>query len=80
MKVRENVGMVFQHFHLFPHKTVLENLTYAPMKVKNYLKAEAENQARELLKKSGWLIKNRIILTVYPVDKNKGSRLLAHWR
>ena len=30
MKIRQNVGMVFQHFHLFPHKTVLENLTYAP--------------------------------------------------
>lgn len=34
MRVRENVGMVFQHFHLFPHMTVLENLTYAPMTVK----------------------------------------------
>lgn len=53
MKVRENVGMVFQHFHLFPHKTVLENLTYAPMKVKKLSKAEAVNQARELLKKVG---------------------------
>ncbi|MFD6442890.1 amino acid ABC transporter ATP-binding protein, partial [Peribacillus sp. NPDC060186] len=53
MKVRENVGMVFQHFYLFPHKTVLENLTYAPMKVKKLSKAEAVNQARELLKKVG---------------------------
>ncbi|MDQ0220768.1 amino acid ABC transporter ATP-binding protein [Peribacillus cavernae] len=53
MKVRENVGMVFQHFHLFPHKTVLGNLTYAPMKVKGLSKAEAESQGRELLKKVG---------------------------
>ncbi|MFJ7510094.1 amino acid ABC transporter ATP-binding protein [Peribacillus simplex] len=53
MKVRENVGMVFQHFHLFPHKTVLENLTYAPMKVKKLSKAEAVKQARELLNKVG---------------------------
>nr|WP_245402800.1 amino acid ABC transporter ATP-binding protein [Peribacillus muralis] len=53
MKVRENVGMVFQHFHLFPHKTVLENLTYAPMKVKKLSKAEAVRQARELLTKVG---------------------------
>ncbi|WP_285768852.1 amino acid ABC transporter ATP-binding protein [Peribacillus sp. SI8-4] len=53
MKVRENVGMVFQHFHLFPHKTVLENLTYAPMKVKRLSKAEAVRQARELLAKVG---------------------------
>ncbi len=34
LKVRENIGMVFQHFHLFPHKTVLENITYAPVSVK----------------------------------------------
>ena len=53
MKVRENVGMVFQHFHLFPHKTVLENLTYAPMKVKKLSKADAVKQARELLNKVG---------------------------
>ncbi|PJN89902.1 amino acid ABC transporter ATP-binding protein [Bacillus sp. mrc49] len=53
MKLRENVGMVFQHFHLFPHKTVLENLTYAPMKVKKLSKAEAVRQARELLTKVG---------------------------
>jgi ABC-type polar amino acid transport system ATPase subunit len=53
MKVRENVGMVFQHFHLFPHKTVLENLTYAPMKVKGLSKAEADQKAVELLKKVG---------------------------
>ncbi|MFJ5621268.1 amino acid ABC transporter ATP-binding protein [Peribacillus loiseleuriae] len=53
MKVRENVGMVFQHFHLFPHKTVLDNLTYAPMKVKGLSKQEAQKQGRELLKKVG---------------------------
>ncbi|WP_028391674.1 amino acid ABC transporter ATP-binding protein [Bacillus cihuensis] len=53
MKVREHVGMVFQHFHLFPHKTVLDNLTYAPMKVKGLSKQEAQKQGRELLKKVG---------------------------
>jgi polar amino acid transport system ATP-binding protein len=45
--------MVFQHFHLFPHKTVLENLIYAPMKVKKLSKTEAVKQARELLTKVG---------------------------
>ncbi|WML45218.1 amino acid ABC transporter ATP-binding protein [Neobacillus sp. PS3-40] len=50
MKVRQNVGMVFQHFHLFPHKTVLQNLTYAPMKVKGLSKGEAEKIANSLLK------------------------------
>ena len=54
MKVRQNVGMVFQHFHLFPHKTVMENITYAPMKVKKASKAEAEKKGMELLDTS-WL-------------------------
>lgn len=53
MKVRQNVGMVFQHFHLFPHKTVLQNLTYAPIKVKGLIKAEAEKVAYDLLEKVG---------------------------
>ena len=53
MKIREEVGMVFQHFHLFPHKTVLENLTYAPINVKGMDKAVAIKSAEELLKKVG---------------------------
>ncbi len=53
MKVRQNVGMVFQHFHLFPHKTVLQNLTYAPMKVKKLSKQESEKIGLELLEKVG---------------------------
>jgi arginine/lysine/histidine transport system ATP-binding protein len=53
MKVREQIGMVFQHFYLFPHKTVLDNLTYAPMKVKGESRELAEKKARELLAKVG---------------------------
>jgi len=53
MKIREEVGMVFQHFHLFSHKTVLENLTYAPINVKGMDKAVAIKNAEELLKKVG---------------------------
>lgn len=53
MKVRENLGMVFQHFHLFPHKTVLENLTYAPINVKGVAKEQAVKTAEELLSKVG---------------------------
>ena len=41
-KIREKMGMVFQQFNLFPHKTVLENLTIAPIKVKGLSKQEAE--------------------------------------
>ena len=53
MKVRQQIGMVFQHFHLFPHMTVLENLTYAPMKVKGESRELAEKKARDLLARVG---------------------------
>lgn len=52
-KIRERVGMVFQHFNLFPHKTVLENLTLSPTIVKNEKKEEAEKYAIYLLEKVG---------------------------
>ena len=52
-KVREKVGMVFQHFNLFPHKTVLENLTLSPMKLKGYSQEEANKKAMILLDKVG---------------------------
>ncbi|RAZ79559.1 amino acid ABC transporter ATP-binding protein [Planococcus halotolerans] len=52
-KSRQQIGMVFQHFHLFPHLTVLENLTYAPIKVKGLKRAEANDKARLLLAKVG---------------------------
>ena len=52
-KIREKMGMVFQQFNLFPHKTVLENLTIAPIKVKGISKAEAEKKAFELLERVG---------------------------
>ena len=49
-KIRLNMGMVFQHFELFPHKTVLENITLAPVVHKILTKTEAETKAKELLK------------------------------
>ncbi|ENQ3104364.1 amino acid ABC transporter ATP-binding protein [Bacillus cereus] len=57
MEVRQHVGMVFQHFHLFPHMTVLENITYAPLTVKGTVKEEAVKKAEELLEKVGLLEK-----------------------
>ncbi|PEA56260.1 peptide ABC transporter ATP-binding protein [Bacillus pseudomycoides] len=57
MEVRQHVGMVFQHFHLFPHMTVLENITYAPLTVKGTTKEDAVKKAEELLEKVGLLEK-----------------------
>ncbi len=50
---RQKMGMVFQHFNLFPHMTLLENITLAPIKLKLMSKQEAENKAHELLKRVG---------------------------
>lgn len=52
-KVREDMGMVFQSFNLFPHKTVLENITMAPVLVKGEDKSQAEEKAMKLLKRVG---------------------------
>lgn len=52
-KARENIGMVFQHFNLFPHMTVLENITFAPIELGKESKEEAEKHAMELLEKVG---------------------------
>ena len=52
-KAREEIGMVFQRFNLFPHMTVLQNITLAPMKVRKISKEEAEKTAMELLKQVG---------------------------
>lgn len=52
-KIRQQIGMVFQHFHLFPHMTVKENLMYAPMKAKGVKKYDAEEKARQLLERVG---------------------------
>lgn len=56
-KMRENVGMVFQRFNLFPHMTVLENITMAPQLVKGLKKGEALEKAEQLLTKVGLLDK-----------------------
>jgi ABC-type polar amino acid transport system ATPase subunit len=70
MKVRQDIGMVFQHFYLFPHKTVLENLTYAPMKVKGESRQEAEGKARELLARVGLKEKE----SAYPNNLSGGQK------
>ncbi|MEI3605353.1 amino acid ABC transporter ATP-binding protein [Pseudogracilibacillus sp. SE30717A] len=69
-KVRSQVGMVFQHFNLFPHKTVLENIMLGPLKVKKISKEEAEKTARELLEKVGLSDK----ADTYPTSLSGGQK------
>jgi len=69
-KVRQEVGMVFQHFNLFPHRTTLENVTMAPMIIKKMNKVEAGNIARELLRKVGLSDKN----DVHPAQLSGGQK------
>ena len=56
-KLRQKIGMVFQHFNLFPHLSVLDNLTIAPMKLRNEKKEDIEKRAKELLDNVGLLDK-----------------------
>ena len=59
-KIREKMGMVFQQFNLFPHKTVMENLTIGPTKIKNISNGEAIKKGSELLEKVGLLDKKNV--------------------
>ncbi len=70
MKIRQHVGMVFQHFHLFPHMTTLKNVMYAPMTVKHVSKEEARKQGMELLSKVGLSEKAE----VYPSKLSGGQK------
>src|SRR5690606_11209742 len=67
--VRRQVGMVFQHFHLFPHLTVRQNITLAPQVVRHMAKAEAEARALHLLEQVG--IPN--LIDMYPADLSGGQ-------
>lgn len=69
-QVRTEVGMVFQHFNLFPHKTALENITLSPIKVRKWPKEKAEQKAMELLKKVG--LENKA--NAYPDSLSGGQK------
>ena len=67
---RQKMGMVFQHFNLFPHKTILQNMTIAPIKVLGVPKAEAEEKALALLKRVG--LEDRA--NAYPIQLSGGQK------
>ncbi len=67
---REKMGMVFQHFNLFPHKTILDNMTLAPIQVKHMPKAQAEEKARALLNRVG--LGDRA--EAYPIQLSGGQK------
>ena len=69
-KMREKMGMVFQQFNLFPHKTVCENICMAPVKVKGVSKEQAKETAVNLLKKVGLLDK----IDAYPSSLSGGQK------
>lgn len=69
-KVREKMGMVFQHFNLFPHKTVRENISLAPVKVKGTSKEEAKKITVGLLEKVGLIDK----IDAYPASLSGGQK------
>ena len=69
-KLRQKMGMVFQQFNLFPHKTVLENITISPIKVKGINKEEANKKAMELLKMVGLVDKAE----AYPSSLSGGQK------
>ncbi|RST60453.1 amino acid ABC transporter ATP-binding protein [Siminovitchia terrae] len=69
-EIRKNVGMVFQHFNLFPHKAVLENITMAPINVKGVSKQAANEKGMDLLHKVGLADK----ANVYPDSLSGGQK------
>ena len=69
-ELRQKMGMVFQHFNLFPHMTILDNMTLAPIKVKGVSKAEAEAKALELLDRVG--LRDRA--DAYPIQLSGGQK------
>ena len=69
-RVRENIGMVFQHFNLFPHLTVQENITLAPVELKKMDKESAAQKAIELLERVGLADKAK----VYPGQLSGGQK------
>ena len=70
MRLEKKIGMVFQHFNLFPHLTILENMTLAPKKILKLSEDNANNKAKELLKRVGLIDK----INTYPNMLSGGQK------
>ena len=76
-KIRGKIGMVFQHFNLFPHMTILRNVTEAPVRVKGMSRKEAEKIGMEMLDKVGLIDKKDNYPSQLSGDRSSGWRLPA---
>lgn len=79
-RLRRKMGMVFQHFNLFPHLTILQNITLAPTTLKLQSKAEAEEKAMTLLGRIGLArTKPKPTRPCFPAARNSASPLSGRW-
>ena len=78
-KIRKDIGMVFQHFNLFPHMTVMENMIYAPTHVNKVSKEESQKKAMELLALVGLTEKADAYPASSPADRNSELPSPAPW-
>ena len=76
---RRHVGMVFQHFNLFPHLTILENITIAPVKTGRSTRKEAVAQAKPCSGASGCTTRGTPIPSSFPGDRSSASPSCARW-
>lgn len=76
---RAQMGMVFQHFNLFPHLTVKKNITLAPVRLGRMSQAAADKQAMELLERIGLADKAVFTPTCFPAARNSALPLCVHW-
>ncbi len=78
--IKKNFGLVFQNFNLFPHYSVMRNITEPPILIGKRPKDEVYREARVLLEKWGFLIRRTLILSSFPADSSSGYLLRVRWR
>ena len=79
-EIHKNFGLVFQNFNLFPHYSVMKNITDAPVVVDKVPKKEAEERAESFLHSLAFLIRRMLIRASFPGASSRGYRSQGHWR